>query len=56
MSDVYAALAYHWDHRGEIQRRIAKETAFVEEMKRKHPSPLKEKLAAKDAPNNSLPS
>jgi uncharacterized protein (DUF433 family) len=56
MSDVYAALAYYWDHRDEIQQQIAEETAFVEEMKRKHPSPLKEKLAAKDAPNNSLPS
>jgi uncharacterized short protein YbdD (DUF466 family) len=51
MSDVYAALAYYWEHRDEIQRQMQDESTFVEQMKQKHPSPLKEKLAGKDAPD-----
>jgi hypothetical protein len=42
------------DHRKEIQRQMDDRAAFVEEMKRKHPSPLKEKLAGKDVPDTSL--
>jgi uncharacterized protein (DUF433 family) len=56
MADVYAALAYYWDHRDEIQRQMQEETAFVEQMKRKHPSPLKDKLAGKNAQDNPVPS
>jgi uncharacterized protein (DUF433 family) len=56
MGDVYAALTYYWDHREEIQRQIAEETAFVERMKSKYPSRLKEKLAGKDGTNDPLPS
>jgi len=56
MPDVYAALTYYWEHRDEIHRQMQEETAFVEEMKRKHPSPLKQKLAGKDAPDDPLPS
>jgi uncharacterized protein (DUF433 family) len=51
MADVYAALSYYWDHRDEIQRQMQEETDFVEQMKQKHPSPLQQKLAGKDAPN-----
>lgn len=56
MGDVYAALAYYWDHRDEIQQQMRDETDFVEKMKQKHPSPLKEKLAGKDAPDHPVPS
>jgi uncharacterized protein (DUF433 family) len=56
MADVYAALAYYWDHRGEIQRQMEEQSAFVELMKAKHPSPLKEKLAGRDGQNNPVPS
>lgn len=56
MADVYAALSYYWDHRAEIQRQMDEETAFVEQMKAKHVSVLQQKLAAKDAPDNQLPS
>ena len=56
MADVYAALAYYWDHRDEIQRQMQEETAFVEQMKLKHSSPLKEKLAAKYAQDNPVSS
>ncbi len=44
MADVYAALAYYWNRRDEIQRQMQEETDFVEQMKQKHPSPLKQKL------------
>lgn len=56
MADVYAALSYYWDHRDEIQRHMREESDFVEQMKRKHPSPLREKLAGKDAPNDPVSS
>src|SRR4051794_32406012 len=52
MADVYAALSYFWDHRDEIQRQMQEETVFVEQMKQKYPSPLKQKLARKNAQND----
>jgi uncharacterized protein (DUF433 family) len=54
MADVYAAMSYYWDHRDEIQRQMKDETDFVEQMKQKHPSPLEEKLAGKDAKNDQV--
>lgn len=56
MADVYAALSYYWEHRDEIQRQMDEETAFVEQMKKKFPSPLKQKLAGTDASNDPIPS
>jgi uncharacterized protein (DUF433 family) len=44
LSDVYAALAYYWDHRDEIEQAIADEHAFVEEFRRGYIGPLQEKL------------
>jgi uncharacterized protein (DUF433 family) len=37
-ADVFAALAYYWDHREEIERLIADEHAEVEERRRAHVS------------------
>ncbi len=54
MADVYAALSYYWDHRDEMQRQLREETEFVEQMRQKHPSPLAQKLAGKDAQNNPV--
>jgi uncharacterized protein (DUF433 family) len=54
MADVYAALTYYWDHRDQIGRQMQEETDFVEQMKQKHPSPLQQKLAGKDAQNHPL--
>ena len=54
MADVYAALSYYWDHRDEIQQQMQEENDFVERMKQKHPSPLKQKLAGKDAQNDPV--
>jgi uncharacterized protein (DUF433 family) len=44
LADVHAALAYYWDHRDAIERRMAQEDAFAEQMRKLYPSPLKEKL------------
>ena len=41
MADVYAALAFFWEHREEIRGQMAEESAIVEAMQRKHPSRLK---------------
>ena len=54
MADVYAALSYYWDNRDEIRREMQEETDFVEQMKRQHASPLKQKLAGKDAPDHPV--
>jgi len=44
LADVYAALAYYWDHRDEIERSIAEEHALVEELRREYSGPLQDKL------------
>jgi uncharacterized protein (DUF433 family) len=40
LGDVHAALAYYWDHRDEIEQRLAADKAFVEEFRRQRPSRL----------------
>jgi len=44
LADVYAALAYYFDHRVEIDRSMEEGEAFVEELRRRTPSQLLEKL------------
>ena len=44
LADVYAALAYYFDHRAEIDRSMEEGEAFVEELRRQTPSKLLEKL------------
>lgn len=44
LADIHAALAFYWDHRDEIERAIADEHAFVDELRRTSTSPLQEKL------------
>jgi len=48
-AEVYAALAYFWDHREEILKQMADEDALVREIKARTPSKLQQKSAAKDA-------
>jgi len=43
LADIYAALAYYFAHREEINQSIREGKAFVEEMRRKTPSKLKGK-------------
>ena len=44
LADVYAALAYYYDHRAEIDGAIRADDAFVAELRRRTPSKLSEKL------------
>ena len=44
LADVYAALAYYYDHREEIDRSIREDTEFIAELRRRTPSVLREKL------------
>lgn len=47
LADVYAALAYYWDHRGEIEEDIKRAEEIEAEAKKRHPSKLKGKLEGK---------
>jgi uncharacterized protein (DUF433 family) len=40
LSDIYAALAYYFDHREEIDRAIEESEAFVEALRQRTPSKL----------------
>ncbi|MEH2178594.1 DUF433 domain-containing protein [Nostoc sp.] len=44
LASVYAAMAYYFDHRDEIDRRTAKDDQLVEVLKQNHSSRLQEKL------------
>lgn len=44
LASVYAAMAYYFDHRDEIDCRTAEEDELVEVLKRNNPSRLQEKL------------
>jgi uncharacterized protein (DUF433 family) len=44
LGDVYAALAYYYDHRAEIDALIRVDQAFVEELRKLTPSKIPEKL------------
>jgi uncharacterized protein (DUF433 family) len=42
LAEVYAALAYYFDHREEVDNRIRDGTGLIEELKRRFPSRLVE--------------
>jgi hypothetical protein len=44
LGDIYAALAYYHDHRAELDEAIRGDEAFVDELRRRTPSKLAEKL------------
>ncbi len=44
LADVYAALAYYYDHRAEIDKSIKKSELFVETLRQKTPSKVSQKL------------
>ena len=46
LAAVYAAMAYYYDHRTEVDRSLEEDQAFAEAFRRNNPSPLREKLAA----------
>jgi uncharacterized protein (DUF433 family) len=47
LADIYAALAYYFAHREEIDQSIRNGKAFAKEMRRKTASKLEEKLQGK---------
>lgn len=44
LADVYAGLAYYYDHRDEIDRAIGADEEFVAQLRKRIPSKLKAKL------------
>ena len=48
LADVFAALAYYFDHRAEIDASIRNAQAFVEALRESTPSKLGQKLAARE--------
>jgi uncharacterized protein (DUF433 family) len=48
LADVYAALAYYFDHREDIERQIAEDETFVETLRAQTPSRLQKKLNSQD--------
>ncbi|MGH2614504.1 MAG: DUF433 domain-containing protein [Thermomicrobiales bacterium] len=44
LADVYAALAYYYDHREEIDRTIRADEAFITELQERIPSKLRARL------------
>jgi len=47
LADVYAALAYYFDHRAEIDQAIEAGQAFAAALRRKLPSKVRQKLRAR---------
>ena len=45
LAEVHAALAYYFDHRAEIDKRIAEDAEFVDALRRKTPSAVARKIA-----------
>ena len=44
LAGVHAAMAYYYDHRNDVDQRIADDASFAEAFQRNNPSPLQEKL------------
>ena len=49
LADVYAALAYYFDHRETIDRELDESEAFVEALRQQTPSLLRQKLQERQA-------
>lgn len=49
LADIHAALTYYFDHRSEIDRDLADGAAFVEELRKRTPSKLAQKLGDSQA-------
>lgn len=49
LADVHAAIAYYYDNREEIESSFAREREFANEIAKKYPSKLKEKLGGREA-------
>lgn len=47
LADIYAALAYYYDHRGEVDASIQSDEDFIETLRQATPSKLLEKLSGR---------
>jgi len=56
LASVYSALAFYWEHRDEVQHQMQEESAFVETLKKRSPSPLAQKMVSQEAPQDPLSS
>lgn len=52
LADVYAALAYYYDHQEEIRQQMQADENFVREIQEKIPSILQQKLNQKNGKEN----
>ena len=55
LGDVYAALAYYYDHRNEIRRSMEEDNDLANAMKVATPSKLLRKLTSADPGSDSVP-
>jgi uncharacterized protein (DUF433 family) len=55
LADVYAALAYYWDHREAIEQARNEDRDFIEELRASIPSKLVQKISARDAGDAPIP-
>jgi hypothetical protein len=46
LADIYASLAYYYDHREEIDQAIRADEDFVADLRRRTPSKLRAKISA----------
>lgn len=56
LADVYAALAYYYDHQAEIERQMKEGEQYAEALRATTPSLLREKLMRRDGNTDALPS
>ncbi len=54
LAEVYAALAYYFDHRTEIEQHMRDDEAFVASLQQQSSSVLQEKLKAQQRGENSV--
>jgi uncharacterized protein (DUF433 family) len=55
LADVYAALAYYYDHREEVRQAMKEDENLVQIMREKTPSKIPTHLKGNDAGSNPVP-
>lgn len=56
LADVYAALAYYWDHRDEIRAQMDADEKYADSLREKSTSLLSQRLSERRETNDMLPS
>ncbi len=55
LAEVYAAMAYYFDHREEIDAQVVADQKFAEELRSQSVSPLQSKMAQQNGAHDPLP-